>query len=63
MPLQISEINVQLAVAGGSQPPAPREGVDGPAPRAPELTPEQLDRIVERCIQGVLEYRRRDEDR
>ncbi len=55
MPLEVSEITVQLAVrdGGGGSPAASGDGGGGACGQT-ELSAAQLDEIVARCTQRVL---------
>lgn len=62
MPLEVSEITVQLAVhdgPGGSGMTAGACGGEGP----PGLSAAQIDEIVARCVQRVLAALREKEGR
>jgi len=55
MPLHISEITVQMAVADDSGPaPAAPDDPDAPPPPA-GLSPAQQDEIVAACVRRVLQ--------
>ena len=61
MPLQISEISVQLTVDGTQAAARPQAGAAPSAP--PRLTETQMEEIVARCVQGVLDRLNRDKGR
>jgi hypothetical protein len=59
--LRISEISVQLAVDSTQAAPRPPAAAAPTAP--PRLTETQMETIVARCVQGVLDRLNRDKDR
>jgi hypothetical protein len=63
MSLQISEITVQLAVASPSSTDTPGAAAAGQRPGAQPMGEAQLEQLVARCAQLVLEQLRRDQER
>lgn len=64
MPLEISEIEVRMSIRDGASERHPScEASPPPDAAATSLTPEQMDEIVARCVRGVLQSLRAQEQR
>ncbi|MFN6251913.1 MAG: DUF5908 family protein [Acetobacteraceae bacterium] len=63
MTLEISEIGVRLAIGDPPAPAAPRSGMAVPSGQPVTIPPQQMEALIQACVQEVLRTLRMLEER